>query len=240
MGAAIAGPGPCCSAADCAGVMEAASRGAAAAGGVVVGLLPGFRRRDANRWVTIPSSPAWTRRATSSRRSCDAVIAVGGSTARCPRSPSRSSSASLSSASHVAAARSRRAGGCPSLAAATPEEAAARALGQPRGGRARGGGSPERRRPRPRHRCRASRRPRSATAPSTRCAASRSTFPAGRLTAILGPSGCGKTTLLRSIAGLRHARRRRHPLRRRRRNGAAAAGARAPRWCSRATRSGRT
>src|SRR5262249_59291964 len=36
------------------GVMEAASRGAARAGGEVVGVLPGFSRRDANRWVTIP------------------------------------------------------------------------------------------------------------------------------------------------------------------------------------------
>src|SRR5258707_6750081 len=36
------------------GVMEAASRGAAPAGGAVVGVLPGFSRRDANPWVTIP------------------------------------------------------------------------------------------------------------------------------------------------------------------------------------------
>jgi hypothetical protein len=36
------------------GVMEAASRGAAEAGGLVVGILPGSSARDANRWVTLP------------------------------------------------------------------------------------------------------------------------------------------------------------------------------------------
>jgi len=46
--------------------MEAASRGAAEAGGIVVGILPGFRRGDANRWVTIPIVTGMTRRGTSS------------------------------------------------------------------------------------------------------------------------------------------------------------------------------
>jgi uncharacterized protein (TIGR00725 family) len=36
------------------GVMEAACRGAAEAGGVTVGLLPGDDPRAANRWVTVP------------------------------------------------------------------------------------------------------------------------------------------------------------------------------------------
>ncbi len=62
------------------GVMEAASRGAARAGGVVVGILPGFSRKDANRWVTIPIVTGMDQaRNVVLVRSCDAVIAVGGS-----------------------------------------------------------------------------------------------------------------------------------------------------------------
>ena len=62
------------------GVMEAASRGAAQAGGVVVGILPGFRRTEANRWVTIPIVTGMDQaRNVVLVRSCDAVIAVGGS-----------------------------------------------------------------------------------------------------------------------------------------------------------------
>jgi len=61
------------------GVMQAASRGAAEAGGIVVGILPGFRRRDANRWVTIPIVTGMDQaRNVVLVRSCDAVIAVGG------------------------------------------------------------------------------------------------------------------------------------------------------------------
>src|SRR5262245_38988085 len=60
--------------------MEAASRGAARAGGTVVGLLPGFDARDANRWVTIPIVTGMDQaRNVILVRSCDAVIAVGGS-----------------------------------------------------------------------------------------------------------------------------------------------------------------
>ncbi|MCK4527076.1 TIGR00725 family protein [candidate division WOR-3 bacterium] len=36
------------------GVMEAASRGAKEAGGIVIGILPGNSRDTANRWVDIP------------------------------------------------------------------------------------------------------------------------------------------------------------------------------------------
>jgi uncharacterized protein (TIGR00725 family) len=36
------------------GVMEAACRGAKAAGGLTIGILPGTLRRDANRYVDIP------------------------------------------------------------------------------------------------------------------------------------------------------------------------------------------
>ena len=59
--------------------MQAASRGAAEAGGIVVGILPGFRRRDANRWITIPIVTGLDQaRNVVLVRSCDAVIAVGG------------------------------------------------------------------------------------------------------------------------------------------------------------------
>jgi uncharacterized protein (TIGR00725 family) len=61
------------------GVMEAASRGAAAAGGTVVGVLPGFDRGGANRWVQIPVVTGMDQaRNVILVRSCDAVIAVGG------------------------------------------------------------------------------------------------------------------------------------------------------------------
>src|SRR5688500_19368074 len=59
--------------------MEAAARGAARVGGIVVGVLPGFRRRDANRWVTIPIVTGMDQaRNVVLVRSCDAVVAVGG------------------------------------------------------------------------------------------------------------------------------------------------------------------
>jgi uncharacterized protein (TIGR00725 family) len=61
------------------GVMEAASRGAAEAGGTVVGILPGFDGGDANRWVQIPVVTGMDQaRNVILVRSCDAVIAVGG------------------------------------------------------------------------------------------------------------------------------------------------------------------
>ena len=61
------------------GVMEAASRGAAQAGGTVVGVLPGFGRGGANRWVQIPVVTGMDQaRNVILVRSCDAVIAVGG------------------------------------------------------------------------------------------------------------------------------------------------------------------
>ena len=61
------------------GVMAAASRGAAQAGGTVVGMLPGDGRGDANEWVTvaIPTGLGELRNGLIIR-SADAVIAVGG------------------------------------------------------------------------------------------------------------------------------------------------------------------
>jgi uncharacterized protein (TIGR00725 family) len=61
------------------GVMEAAARGAAATGGVVLGLLPGADRAAANPHVTvaIPTGMGEMRNALVVR-TADAVIAVGG------------------------------------------------------------------------------------------------------------------------------------------------------------------
>ncbi len=79
VGAAIARAGAILFCGGLRGVMEAAARGAAEAGGVVVGLLPGFRRRDANRWVTIPVVTGMDQaRNVVLVRSCDAIIAIGG------------------------------------------------------------------------------------------------------------------------------------------------------------------
>ena len=80
VGAAIARAGAVLLCGGRTGVMEAAARGAARAGGTVVGVLPGFSRRDANRWVTIPIVTGMDQaRNVVLVRSCDAVIAVGGS-----------------------------------------------------------------------------------------------------------------------------------------------------------------
>ena len=79
VGAALARAGAIVFCGGLRGVMEAASRGAAQVGGVVVGLLPGFRRRDANRWVTIPIVTGMDQaRNVVLVRSCDAIVAVGG------------------------------------------------------------------------------------------------------------------------------------------------------------------
>ena len=48
-------------------------------GGLVVGLLPGFEARDANRWVSLPIVTGMDQaRNVILVRSCDAVVAVGG------------------------------------------------------------------------------------------------------------------------------------------------------------------
>jgi uncharacterized protein (TIGR00725 family) len=80
VGAAVARAGAVLFCGGRTGVMEAAARGAARAGGTVVGVLPGFSHRDANRWVTIPIVTGMDQaRNVVLVRSCDAVIAVGGS-----------------------------------------------------------------------------------------------------------------------------------------------------------------
>jgi uncharacterized protein (TIGR00725 family) len=62
------------------GVMAAASRGAAEAGGLVVALLPGAAREEANPWATVvvPTGLGEGRNALVVRTS-DVVVAVGGS-----------------------------------------------------------------------------------------------------------------------------------------------------------------
>ncbi|HEV8228767.1 MAG TPA: TIGR00725 family protein [Candidatus Limnocylindria bacterium] len=61
------------------GVMEAVSRGAKGAGGLVVGILPGFDKRDANPYVDIAltTGMGWMRN-TLVVRAADAVIMIGG------------------------------------------------------------------------------------------------------------------------------------------------------------------
>jgi uncharacterized protein (TIGR00725 family) len=61
------------------GVMEAACRGARAAGATTVGILPGIRREDANPFVDValPTGMGEARDALVAR-AADAVIAVGG------------------------------------------------------------------------------------------------------------------------------------------------------------------
>jgi uncharacterized protein (TIGR00725 family) len=62
------------------GVMEAACRGARAAGGLTVGILPGADRRQANPYVDVPivTGLGEARNAVVAR-TAQAVIAIGGS-----------------------------------------------------------------------------------------------------------------------------------------------------------------
>lgn len=61
------------------GVMEAASRGAKRAGGLVIGILPGFDKADANAFVDIAITTGMGRmRNTLSVRAADAVIMISG------------------------------------------------------------------------------------------------------------------------------------------------------------------
>ncbi|MBA2751264.1 MAG: TIGR00725 family protein [Actinobacteria bacterium] len=61
------------------GVMAAACRGAKAAGGVTVGILPGADRRGANRWVDVSVATGMGEaRNAVVVRTADAVLAVAG------------------------------------------------------------------------------------------------------------------------------------------------------------------
>lgn len=79
VGACVARAGALLVTGGLGGVMAAASRGAHAAGGTVLGLLPGDRRSDANPWVTVavPTGLGELRNWLVVR-AADAVVAVGG------------------------------------------------------------------------------------------------------------------------------------------------------------------
>jgi len=79
VGAALAQAGAVVLTGGRGGVMEAASRGAAQAGGLTVGILPGAERAEANRWVAvaIPTGLGELRNALLVR-AADALVAVGG------------------------------------------------------------------------------------------------------------------------------------------------------------------
>jgi len=62
------------------GVMEAAARGAKAAGGLTIGILPGEHADDANAHIDIPIATAMGHaRNVVNVRAADAVIGIGGS-----------------------------------------------------------------------------------------------------------------------------------------------------------------
>ncbi len=62
------------------GVMEASARGAAEAGGLTIGILPGDRAEDANPWIQVPvvTDMAHARNVVIAN-TARAVVAVGGS-----------------------------------------------------------------------------------------------------------------------------------------------------------------
>lgn len=79
VGSGLAGAGAVVICGGGPGVMAAASRGADAAGGVVVGILPGEERRRANRWVGLALATGLGElRNGLIVRCCDVAIAVGG------------------------------------------------------------------------------------------------------------------------------------------------------------------
>jgi uncharacterized protein (TIGR00725 family) len=79
VGAALAQAGAIVICGGGPGVMAGASRGAAAAGGTVIGILPGEDRARANPWVTIAlATGVGELRNGLIVRACDAAVAVAG------------------------------------------------------------------------------------------------------------------------------------------------------------------
>jgi uncharacterized protein (TIGR00725 family) len=79
VGANIAGAGAILITGGLSGVMEAASRGAKRANGLVIGMLPGFKKDDANRYVDVALTTGMGRmRNTLVVRAADAVIMISG------------------------------------------------------------------------------------------------------------------------------------------------------------------
>ena len=79
VGANIAGAGAILITGGLSGVMEAASRGAKRANGLVIGMLPGFDKADANKYVDVAltTGMGWMRN-TLVVRAADAVIMISG------------------------------------------------------------------------------------------------------------------------------------------------------------------
>ncbi|HTJ60743.1 MAG TPA: TIGR00725 family protein [Candidatus Saccharimonadales bacterium] len=79
VGANIAGAGAILITGGLSGVMEAASRGAKRANGLVIGMLPGFKKEEANRYVDVAltTGMGWMRN-TLVVRAADAVIMISG------------------------------------------------------------------------------------------------------------------------------------------------------------------
>src|SRR5260370_15879435 len=79
VGANIAGAGAILITGGLSGVMEAASRGAKRANGLVIGMLPGFRKEDANQYVDVAITTGMgCMRKTLTVRAADAVIMISG------------------------------------------------------------------------------------------------------------------------------------------------------------------
>lgn len=79
VGAAIAGEGAVLICGGLGGVMEGAARGAAGAGGITVGILPGGDARTANPFIGIPLPTGLGEvRNVLVARTAGAVIAIGG------------------------------------------------------------------------------------------------------------------------------------------------------------------
>jgi uncharacterized protein (TIGR00725 family) len=79
VGANIAGAGAILITGGLSGVMEAASRGAKRANGLVIGMLPGFKKDEANVYVDVAltTGMGWMRN-TLVVRAADAVIMISG------------------------------------------------------------------------------------------------------------------------------------------------------------------
>jgi hypothetical protein len=79
VGRLVAGRGAVLFTGGLGGVMEAASRGAKEAGGLTVGILPGFSDQEANPYMDLPVTTGLSHaRNVVLVRSCSAVIAVSG------------------------------------------------------------------------------------------------------------------------------------------------------------------
>ncbi len=123
VGRALAAAGAVLVCGGLGGVMEAAARGAAETGGTVIGILPGYAHRDANRWVTValPTGLGYARNVLVATAG-DALIALPGQHGTL----SEVALARVLGCPVVTLGRKRDLAGV--VAARTPEEAVRRAL----------------------------------------------------------------------------------------------------------------